>query len=121
MLNKDSLILGDSNEIRLQNIVKLLAVFGDLLSNSKIYNDSIKSKIKEYLVRVNSDNLFSANSQAIWATLNDKQRNNLVSITNAWAWFVLSYFMYHFIQIKLHQILLFSLYSFQKILNMKQQ
>jgi hypothetical protein len=29
--------------------------------------------------------------------------------------------MYHFIQIKLHQILLFSLYSFQKILNMKQQ
>jgi hypothetical protein len=83
MLNKDSLILGDSNEIRLQNIVKVLAVFGDLLSNSKIYNDSIKSKIKEYLVRVNSDNLFSANSQAIWATLNDKQRNNLVSITNA--------------------------------------
>lgn len=110
MLNKDSLILGDSNEIRLQNIVKVLAVFGDLLSNSKIYNDSIKSKIKEYLVRVNSDNLFSANSQAIWATLNDKQRNNLVSITNAWAWLVLSYFMYHFIQIKLHQILLFSLY-----------
>ena len=83
MLNKDSLILGDSNEIRLQNIVKVLAVFGDLLSNSKIYNDSIKSKIKEYLVRVNSDNLFSANSQAIWATLNDKQRNNLVPITNA--------------------------------------
>ena len=83
MLNKDSLILGDSNEIRLQNIVKVLAVFGDLLSNSKIYNDSIKSKIKEYLVRVNSDNLFSANSQAIWATLNDKQRNNLVTITNA--------------------------------------
>lgn len=83
MLNKDSLILGDSNETRLQNIVKVLAVFGDLLSNSKIYNDSIKTKIKEYLVRVNSDNLFSANSQAIWATLNDKQRNNLASITNA--------------------------------------
>ena len=46
MLNKESLILGDSNDMRLQNIGKVFAVFGDLLSNVKIYNDSIKNKIK---------------------------------------------------------------------------
>ncbi len=55
MLNKDSLVLGENHEIRLQNIVRVLSVFGDLLSNAKIYNDSIKIKIKEYLLRINND------------------------------------------------------------------
>lgn len=55
MLNKDSLILGDSNDRRLLNIVRVLAVYGDLLSNSKIYNDSVKNKIKEYLLKVNNE------------------------------------------------------------------
>jgi len=55
MLNKDSLILGDSAESRLQQIVRVLAVYGDLLSNAKIYNDSVKQKIKEYLVKVNNE------------------------------------------------------------------
>lgn len=55
MLNKDSLILGDSNESRLQNIVRVLSVFGDLLSNAKIYNDIIKKKIKEYLAKINNE------------------------------------------------------------------
>lgn len=82
MLNRDALILGDSNESRLQNIVRVLTVFGDLLSNSKIYNDSIKNKIKEYLVKVNNDELFKANIQAIWGAMNDKQRNNLTTLAN---------------------------------------
>ena len=55
MLNKDVLILGNSNDSRLLNIVRVLSVYGDLLSNSKIYNDSVKSKIKEYLLRVNNE------------------------------------------------------------------
>lgn len=55
MLNRDALILGDNNESRLQNVVRVLSVFGDLLSNAKIYNDSIKNKIKEYLVKVNNE------------------------------------------------------------------
>lgn len=55
MLNKDNLILGDSNESRLQNIIKVLAVYGDLLSNSKIYNDSVKNKIKDYLLVINNN------------------------------------------------------------------
>jgi hypothetical protein len=46
MLQKDGLILGDSNESRLQNVVRVLSVYGDLLSNAKIYNDSVKQKIK---------------------------------------------------------------------------
>lgn len=55
MLNRDALVLGDNNESRLQNVVRVLSVFGDLLSNAKIYNDSIKNKIKEYLVKVNNE------------------------------------------------------------------
>lgn len=55
MLNRDTLILGDNNESRFQNVVRVLTVFGDLLSNAKIYNDSVKNKIKEYLVKVNNE------------------------------------------------------------------
>lgn len=55
MLNRDALILGDANDSRLQNVVKVLSVFGDLLSNAKIYNDAIKNKIKEYLVKINNE------------------------------------------------------------------
>jgi hypothetical protein len=55
MLNKDALILGVTNESRILNIVKVLGVYGDLLSNQKIINDSIKLKIKEHLVKVNGE------------------------------------------------------------------
>ena len=82
MLNKDTLILGVTNESRLLNIVKVLAVYGDLLSNAKIYNDSIKLKIKEYLVKINGEELFKANIQNIWGSLNEKQRNNLTNIAS---------------------------------------
>ena len=89
MLNKDSLVLGENPEIRLQNILRVLSVFGDLLSNAKIYNDSIKIKIKEYLLRINNDELFKVNIANIWASLNDKQRNNLTQLANNWRenWF----------------------------------
>jgi hypothetical protein len=83
MLNKDSLVLGDANDSRLQNIVRVLAVFGDLLSNAKIYNDSVKNKIKEYILRINSDELFKSHIQSIWGALNDKQRNNLTNLANS--------------------------------------
>lgn len=83
-MNRDALILGDSNESRLQNVVRVLIVFGDLLSNSKIYNDSVKNKIKEYLVKVNNEELFKANIQTIWGALNEKQRNNLTALANNW-------------------------------------
>ncbi len=53
MLNKDTLILGLTNESRMLNIVKVLGVYGDLLSNQKIINDSIKKKIKQQLSKVN--------------------------------------------------------------------
>ena len=55
MLNKDALVLGGTNESRMLNIVIVLAVYGDMLSNSKIINDSIKLKIKEYLKKVNGE------------------------------------------------------------------
>ncbi len=84
MLNKDSLILGDSNETRLQNVVRVLAVYGDLLSNSKIYNDAVKNKIKESLAKINHEGLFKDNIQTIWGGLNEKQRNNLTSLANNW-------------------------------------
>jgi hypothetical protein len=74
--------LGDTNDSRLQNVVKILSVFGDLLSNAKIYNDSVKNKIKEILVKINNEELFKANIQAIWGGLNEKQRNNLTNLAN---------------------------------------
>lgn len=83
MLNKDVLILGTTNESRLLNVVKVLAIYGDLLSNSKIYNDSIKQKIKEFLIKVNNEELFKANIQTIWGSLNEKQRNNLTTLANS--------------------------------------
>ncbi len=83
-MNKDTLILGDTNDSRLQNVVKILSVFGDLLSNAKIYNDSVKNKIKEILVKINNEELFKANIQAIWGGLNEKQRNNLTNLANNW-------------------------------------
>jgi len=70
MLNKDSLMLGDTNDRRLQNITRVLSVYGDLLSNAKIYNDAVKNKIKEYLMRINNNELFKVNIQGIWAALN---------------------------------------------------
>jgi hypothetical protein len=81
-LNKDTWVLGNETNERLQNIVRVLSVFGDLLSNAKIYNDSIKNKIKNYLLVVNQNELFQANIQSIWSALNDKQRKNLESIVN---------------------------------------
>lgn len=83
MLNKDTLILGTTPESRLLNIIKVLSVYGDLLSNAKIYNDQIKNKIKEHLIRINNDELFKSNIQNIWGQLNDKQRNNLTTIANS--------------------------------------
>lgn len=80
MLNNDRLILGETNESRLQSIVGVLAVFGDLLSNSKIYNDSVKSKVKNILSKINDEELFKSNIQLIWGGLNEKQRNNLTQI-----------------------------------------
>lgn len=80
MLNNDRLILGETNESRLQSIVRVLVVFGDLLSNSKIYNDSVKSKIKKILSKINDEELFKSNIQLIWGELNEKQRNNLTQI-----------------------------------------
>ena len=66
-----------------------MAVYGDLLSNAKIYNDQIKNKIKEFLLRVNNDELFKSHIQNIWGLLNDKQRNNLTTLANSWSkeWF----------------------------------
>ena len=81
-MNKDTWVLGNETNERLQNIVRVLSVFGDLLSNAKIYNDSIKNKIKNYLLVVNQNELFQANIQSIWSALNDKQRKNLESIVN---------------------------------------
>lgn len=74
--------MGDTNDSRLQNVVKVLSVFGDLLSNAKIYNDSVKNKIKEILAKINNEELFKANIQAIWGGLNEKQRNNLTNLAN---------------------------------------
>jgi hypothetical protein len=83
MLNKDTLILGVSNESRLLNIVKVLSVYGDILSNSKITNDVIKLKIKEHLIKVNGEELFQGHIQTIWGSLNEKQRNNLTAVANS--------------------------------------
>jgi len=63
-------MLGDTNDRRLQNITRVLSVYGDLLSNAKIYNDAVKNKIKEYLMRINNNELFKVNIQGIWAALN---------------------------------------------------
>jgi hypothetical protein len=83
MLKKDTLILGVTSESRLVNIVKVLSVYGDILSNSKITSDVIKLKIKEHLVKVNGEELFQGHIQTIWGSLNEKQRNNLTAIANS--------------------------------------
>lgn len=82
MLNKDTWILGVDETSRVQRVASVLATFGDLLSNAKIYNDSIVKKIRDYLLSINSDNFFKNHIQNIWGQLNEKQRKNLEKVAN---------------------------------------
>lgn len=82
MLNKDVWILGIDDNSRIQRVVNVLALFGDMLSNSKIYNEAVSIKIKNYLISINSNDLFKNHIQNIWTQLNEKQRKNLEKIAN---------------------------------------
>lgn len=65
-------------------MAKVLSIFGEILSNAKIFNDSVKLKIKQILMSVNSNEIYQAGSQVIWGTLTDKQKTNLSNLANSW-------------------------------------
>lgn len=82
MLNKPELILGTTPEAQLPNLIKLLSVYGTILHNHKIYDDNIKSKMKNYLFSLQSLPLFTANNDNIWKELGHKEKESLVKLTS---------------------------------------
>lgn len=66
MLNKPELILGTAPEYQLQNLIKVLHVYGTILNNHKLFNETIKNKMKTHIYSLQSLPLFSANNEHIW-------------------------------------------------------
>jgi xanthine/uracil permease len=64
-------------------MAKVLAIFGEILSNPKIFNDAVKLKMKQILMNVNSNDFFKAGIQTIWGNLTDKQKTNLSNLANS--------------------------------------
>lgn len=74
MLNKPELILGTAPEAQLGQLIKVLSTYGSILNNQKLFNDSIKQKIKTHLFSLQSSPLFSSNQDQIWSQLGNKEK-----------------------------------------------
>lgn len=62
MLNKPEFILGNVPEQQLQNLIKVLHNYGVILNNHKLYNETIKNKMKSHVFTLNNLPLFAQNS-----------------------------------------------------------
>lgn len=74
MLNKPELILETSPQSQLANLKKVLSTYAAILGNQKLFNDSIKKKIKINLFSLQSFALFSEHEDEIWAGLDEKEK-----------------------------------------------
>ena len=59
MLHKPECILGNSEETQLPGIIKVLKIYGTILTNAKLYNDSIKGKMKQHVMSLPTVPLFA--------------------------------------------------------------
>ena len=69
MLNKPELILGTTPESQITNLAKVLSIYGSILNNHKIYNDSVKLKMKNHVFSLQSSPIFAGNQEQIWKSL----------------------------------------------------
>ena len=74
MREQPDMILGAN---KLQGLQKVLAIYGDITGNKKLYNDTIKLKLKEQVSLLKGDQFFQENAGAIWTSLTQKQRDHL--------------------------------------------
>ena len=97
MLNKPEMILGSSEESMMNGIVKVLKLYSQILNNHKIYNDTIKGKMKQHVSSLPQVPVFAQNENAIWASLGEKEKQNIQKLL---AWFCVPYMLknnkYHF-------------------------
>lgn len=80
MINKPELILGNAPESQLPNLVKVLSTLGSILNNQKLFNDSIKQKVKSFLFSLQSNPLFTGNQDNIWSQLGNKEKEALAKL-----------------------------------------
>lgn len=74
MREQPDLILGNA---KLEGLQKVLAIYGDISANKKLYNDTIALKIKNHVALLKGDPFFLENVNAIWQSLSQKQRDSL--------------------------------------------
>ena len=67
----------------LKGIVKVLKLYAQILNNHKIYNDSIKGKMKQHVLSLPQVPLFAQHENNIWAALGDKERENIQKLLAA--------------------------------------
>ena len=84
MLNKPDMILGSSEESMMHGIVKVLKIYSQILNNHKIYNDSIKGKMKQHVSSLPQVAIFAQNESAIWSALGDKEKQNIQKLLAQW-------------------------------------
>ncbi len=63
---------------RVEGIQKVLAIYGEISGNKKLYNAAIAQKMKAHILALNSDPAISGN-MAIWNGISEKQRENLTA------------------------------------------
>lgn len=63
MLHKPEYILGPNEQTQLAGIIKVLKVYGAILGNHKIHNDTIKNKMKEHVMSLPTVPLFAQKEQ----------------------------------------------------------
>jgi hypothetical protein len=68
-------ILGNN---RIEGIQRVLAIYGEITGNKKLYNPAIAQKLKAHILALNSDPAVSGN-MAIWNGISEKQRENLTA------------------------------------------
>lgn len=76
MTNRPEAILGNE---RVANIQKVLAIYGEITGNKKLYNEVVAQKLKAHILTLNADPFFSQNLAQIWGGIKDKQRENLTA------------------------------------------
>jgi hypothetical protein len=71
MLMKADLILGTD---KINNLKKVLTIYGEITGNKKLYNETVAIKIKQHIGLLQGDQLFAPHLAEIWTSLQPKHQ-----------------------------------------------
>ena len=80
MINRPEFILGTTENDQVSGLHKVLAIYGSILNNQKIYNADVKAKIKQHILSLQTNSLFMHNKDKIWSSLSEKERHNITEL-----------------------------------------